>query len=174
MKNTPEGFQPKARSLNIVVQEAAQELLLYDLNTNRAFCLNEKAAKIYNHCDGNKSVKTIGRLLDIDSDYVLFAVAQLSKENLLDNKNQTFKTNHQSRRELFQKAALNSAVALPLLTSIIAPRATNAASVSTPGCGIQNPPSGAPCPPIDCFSACNGGGFTIVIINGCRACNCVC
>lgn len=174
MRDTLDGFQPKTRSLNIVVQAAAKELLLYDSGNNRAFCLNETAAKIYLNCDGSHDLETIGNLLGIDSEYVLFAVAEFYKENLLDDKDQIFKNMLSNRRELLKKAALSSAVALPLLTSIIAPRSTNAASASTPGCGIQNPPSGAPCPPIDCFSACNGGDFTIVIINGCRTCNCVC
>ena len=44
---------PKARKENLVVQESNGEVLIYDLDTNKAFCLNETSALVWQACDGN-------------------------------------------------------------------------------------------------------------------------
>ena len=54
---------PKTRNENIVVQEMDSEILIYDLNTNKAFCLNETSAVIYHLCDGKRTVAEISRQL---------------------------------------------------------------------------------------------------------------
>lgn len=41
----------KTRNENIVVQEMAAELLIYVLKTNKAFCLDETSALIYQFCN---------------------------------------------------------------------------------------------------------------------------
>ena len=46
---------PKAKTDNIVTQESGKDLLLYNLTTNQAYCLNETAAVIYQFCDGKNS-----------------------------------------------------------------------------------------------------------------------
>ncbi len=54
---------PKARKENLVVQELDGEVLIYDLNTNKAFCLNEASALVWQACDGNKDVSEIRKSL---------------------------------------------------------------------------------------------------------------
>ncbi len=50
---------PKARRENLVVQELNGEVLIYDLDTNKAFCLNESSALVWQACDGSKDVSEI-------------------------------------------------------------------------------------------------------------------
>jgi hypothetical protein len=44
---------PISRQNNIVTQEVESELLIYDLVENKAFCLNETSAFVWQNCDGN-------------------------------------------------------------------------------------------------------------------------
>ena len=118
---------PKSRTENIVVQNLQGEILLYDLKINKAFCLNETAALVYEHCDGKTSFDEL-RLKsgkNVSDEVIWLAIEELSKLNLLAEKAES----GLSRRSLLQKAAV-SAIALPLVTMLVAPRAIQAASGS--------------------------------------------
>ncbi len=127
---------PKARKENLVVQELDGEVLIYDLNTNKAFCLNEASALVWQACDGNKDVseirKSLGKQLNstVNDDFVWLALDQLKKENLIENKDEIVADfNGMSRREVIRKVGFASVVALPLISSMIAPTAISAQSV---------------------------------------------
>ena len=45
---------PVARKQGLVVQEMPDEVLIYDLDTNKAHCLNQTAAFVWKSCDGKK------------------------------------------------------------------------------------------------------------------------
>lgn len=172
MKLKLTNFRPLVRTENIVQQEAGDDLLLYDLSTNKAYSLNKTSANIYQYCNGSNNIGQLGDLTGFDRELIMLTLESFKKENLLNQPNEI--SNHFdaiSRRRLIRRIGINSIAALPLITSIAAPKSTRAASA---GCGIQNPPSSPPCQPIDCFSSCNGGEFSIVIVNGCRTCNCLC
>ena len=49
-----------ARQNGLVVQEMPGEVLVYDLDSNKAHCLNESAATVWRSCDGNNSVADAG------------------------------------------------------------------------------------------------------------------
>lgn len=130
---------PTSRRENIVMQELENEVLLYDLKANKAFCLNETLAVVWQECDGEKTIDEISQDLSqkfrqpISQDFVWLALDQLRKEKLLANADVIEKTfNGLSRREVIRKVGLASMVALPLISSIVAPIATNAQSVA--GC----------------------------------------
>jgi hypothetical protein len=50
---------PHSRTKELVVQELKGELLIYDLSTNKAFCLNETSALVWQLCDGKSSISEI-------------------------------------------------------------------------------------------------------------------
>ena len=50
---------PKGRHNDLVVQDSENEVLIYDLKLNKAYCLNETSALIWRLCDGTKSVAEI-------------------------------------------------------------------------------------------------------------------
>ena len=52
---------PMARQNGLVVQEMPDEVLVYDLDSNKAHCLNQSAAFVWRSCDGDKSVMDIVR-----------------------------------------------------------------------------------------------------------------
>lgn len=126
---------PKSRKHNIVVQETNNEVLIYDLEINKAFCLNETSSTVWELCDGTKSVseisETMGKRWDlpINEDLVWLALDQLKRENLIENASElVINFEGLSRRQVIKKIGLGSMVALPIVASIIAPTAINAAS----------------------------------------------
>ncbi|MBX7173158.1 MAG: hypothetical protein K1X72_19470 [Pyrinomonadaceae bacterium] len=119
---------PKAKTENIVTQKSGKELLLYDLSTNKAYCLNETAAIIYQFCDGKKFSVELKIQTNFPDEMIFLALEELNRENLLEeNYNAPFEG--MSRRQAVKKIGFSSLLALPLITSIIAPAA--AASGST-------------------------------------------
>ncbi len=128
-------YIPEVRSENIVIQEipasenGPAELLVYDLSTNRAHCLNETAALIWKHCNGNNTVGEIaGNLSGSGSeDLVWLGIDQLNKEDLLVEKYKR-DTDVPSRREIIKKVGIASIIALPIISSLAAPTSVMAAA----------------------------------------------
>jgi Coenzyme PQQ synthesis protein D (PqqD) len=122
---------PLAREEGLVIQELPGELLIYDLNNHKAHCLNQTAAFVWKHCDGKTTVPEIaarlGKEFDASSDeeIVWLALDQFKKTRLLRNSSNSKQI---SRRDVMRKAGLAAAVGLPLVTSILAPKAMAQAS----------------------------------------------
>ena len=135
-----EDFTPKSRKENLVIQELEGEVLIYDLEKNKAFCLNETSALVWQCCDGSRTIAsitdTVGKQLNsqVNEDLVWLALDQLSKENLLENKNEVKnKFAGLSRREAVKKVGLASLVALPMIASLTAPVAAQGTSACNTG-----------------------------------------
>jgi hypothetical protein len=130
-----------ARNKNIVVQNLEGEVLIYDLITNKAYCLNETSSMIWGMCDGKTSVTEMSRKLSlklkqtVGEDLVWLAIDQLKKQDLLENSREIHtKLDGLSRREIIRRVGLASAVALPAISSLVAPTAAMAQSTcSNPG-----------------------------------------
>ena len=126
---------PRARQEGLLVQEMPHELLIYDTKRHKAHCLNPTAAFIWKNCDGHTNVSEIARRLEeslstiVDEDVVWFALSQLEKDHLLEEKVAwPAGINRISRRELVRRLGIGAAIAIPLITSIIAPTAAHAGS----------------------------------------------
>ncbi len=52
---------PVARKEGLVIQEMPDEVLVYDLDTNKAHCLNQTAAFVCKSCNGRNSVADINK-----------------------------------------------------------------------------------------------------------------
>jgi hypothetical protein len=155
MENKNKPPLPAAREEGLIVQELADEVLVYDRERYKAHCLNKTAALVWRHCDGKTSIAQIARLLEnelkapVDEEIVWLAMEQLQKARLLgDGANRVRTQGSISRRKVLKKIGWAAAVGLPLVTSIVAPRAVeavtcaivcagDAACIATPGC----PPS---------------------------------
>jgi len=124
---------PTARKNGIVMQEMPDEVLIYDLDTNKAHCLNETSALVWKACDGSNTVGDISRLCGdqmgakVPEELVWLAIDQLSKNNLLEEK-MVLPVNGQSRRDVIKKIGLASVIALPLVASLTAPSSAMAAA----------------------------------------------
>jgi len=147
---------PVARKEGLVIQEMPEEVLVYDLDTNKAHCLNQTAAFVWKSCDGRNSVADITKLVGNDSgtaipeDLVWLAIDQLSKKNLLaNNLKADFKGS--TRREVIKKIGLAAVIALPLVASLTAPTSVLASNsctcVAVTDCRLKSP-----CPANECSS----------------------
>lgn len=127
-------FFPVARQRDILVQSIENEVLVYDLKTNKALCLNITSAAIWQFCNGKNSIADIASHFQTQSnqpvpvELVEITLEKLSKENLLENYQPANLMNKKSRREMIRKVGLATAVALPVIASIVAPQAVAAAS----------------------------------------------
>ena len=150
---------PLARQSGLVVQEVPDEVLVYDLESNKAHCLNQSAAMIWKSCDGNNSVSEIAKLVEnqaggkVTEDFVWLAIDQLSENNLLE-KEISSGFGGTSRREVIKKIGLASMIAIPVIASLVAPQSAMAAA----SCACVNP--GACLTQTTCPSTvnCNGAG----------------
>jgi hypothetical protein len=130
---------PKSLQNDLVIQELADEVLIYDLKRNKAFCLNQTAAFVWQHADGKTPVKQIAVLLGkqlkspVTEDFVWLALDELKKENLIENETEiTTPFEGLSRREALRKVGFASMIALPVISSLVAPTAAHAQSGSAP------------------------------------------
>lgn len=140
---------PVARKEDLIIKRLDDELLIYDLNRHTALCLNAVVQSIWDMCDGKTSVSQMaislsGRMEEpINEDVIMVGLAELDRFHLLaaGTSFERSKTK-MSRREMVRRLAIAGVLSLPLITSIVAPTATAAASCSSLGqpCGGSNPP----------------------------------
>jgi hypothetical protein len=134
MKRT-EPLAPEARKEGLIVHSLSDEVLVYDLDQHKAHCLNKTAALVWNRCDGKTSVAELARKLGdevgapVDEQMVLLALDQLGRTRLLRQKTAPARTTGLSRRELIKRAGIGAAIALPIVTSILAPTPAQAATL---------------------------------------------
>lgn len=143
--------KPVARKNSLVVQQHDNEVLVYDLESNKAHCLNESAAFVWKNCDGSKTITDITSEFanfygkGVDENLVWLAIDQLNDSKLLDHE---MKPNFdgQTRRQVLKKIGLASVVALPLISSLVAPQAAFAALSCNAGAACTPGPVGGPHP----------------------------
>lgn len=127
--------KPLSREKEIVVRELENEILIYDFREDKALCLNETSALIWQMCNGKRTVKEIGSEVNgklgstVSEDFIWLAIEQLKKNNLLENGRELpDKFEGMDRREVVRRIGLASFAALPLISAVIAPSAAQAAS----------------------------------------------
>lgn len=155
-----ESFKPLARKDGLVINELPEEIVVYDRESHKAHCLNRTAALVWKRCDGRTHPARIARLVEQDlktpvsEDLVWYALEQLAKDQLLTEKIVPRATTaaaakvpaaRLSRRELVRRLGLAAVVALPLITTIVAPTPVQAAASNCVDCnGVLC------CPPATC------------------------
>lgn len=145
---------PVARKEGLVIQEMPDELLVYDLESNKAHCLNETASTVWKACNGENSVTEIANLFEgKNEDLIWLAIDQLQENNLLEKEYQ-LDMQGKSRRELIKKVGLASVLALPVVASLTAPSSVLAAA----SCACVNPVDCAALTSCPSTSNCNGAG----------------
>ena len=142
-------IRPRARTKRLVTRDLGDELLVYDLDRHKAYCLNRIAMQVFRHCDGKTTISEMARRIGddvsmpISEDVVRLGLARLEKTHLLDDAvTQVFRT---SRREILSTLGKAAVVVMPLVTAIAVP--TSAQAQATGVC----PTLGAPCSnTVDC------------------------
>jgi hypothetical protein len=128
---------PFARTTDIVIQTSGKELLIYDLIKHKAFNLNETSAIVYQACDGKTSFSQLMSKTKFSEEIIFLALDELRKENLIEaNSSYTSPFAGMTRREVIRKVGFASMIALPVISSLIAPTAAHAQSAAT-SCGTS-------------------------------------
>jgi hypothetical protein len=154
---------PQARRSGLIVKEVDGEVLIYDRANNKAHCLNQTAAHVWQYCDGKTTVaeacSALSRSLGtpVDENLVWYAVNQFAKDELLEEKiaPPAFIGAGLNRRQMVRTLGLAAVIAVPLVTTMVAPIPAQAASQTAPGtlcCSSATCQSGL-CnvtPPVNC------------------------
>ena len=141
------GSIPRARREGLVIQELPDEVLVYDRERDKAHCLNQTAALIWGYCDGRTTVPTMARHLErdlktevVDEKIVWYALDQLSNDHLLE---EGFVAptllGGMTRRQMVRVMGIAAVIAVPLVTSMIAPTPAQAATCLTTGTACSGP-----------------------------------
>ncbi len=135
MKEKARNAMPIARRHGLVIQELPGEVLVYDLDRDRAHCLNETAAFVWQRCDGHNTTAQIARRLGkqfactVDENIVWLALDQLGRNRLLEQQpTPPPASSGMNRRAMVRALGLAAVVAVPVVTSIVAPTPTQAAT----------------------------------------------
>jgi Coenzyme PQQ synthesis protein D (PqqD) len=137
--------RPKAKSKGLIVEEAGGEVLVYNRENHHVHSLNDPAARIWKLCTGRRTLEQIAAELEIALNpaarevVVRDAIAQFERLGLVETADGA--PTNLSRRALARRIGIGvaAAVALPLITSIVAPTPAYAASGCTPPCSGSTP-----------------------------------
>ncbi len=158
MKQSSNKLRPQARSEGLVVKDLPEEVLVYDLARDKAHCLNHSAAAIWRRCDGRTTLSQITSAIKqetgspIDEQFVLLALEQLGRDHLLEERVEwPAAIPRMTRREAVRRIGIGAVIAIPLVTTIIAPTPAQAATCKAPGVACS---TSAQC----CSGFCKGNG----------------
>lgn len=135
MKQTTLSHLPKMRERALVIDQLPDEVLVYDRERHQAHCLNQTAALVWQHCDGRTTAAGIARRLQreldqpFDEELVWLALRQLDQIHLLEKPILLpQQLAGMSRRQMVRAMGIAAVVAVPVVTSIVAPTASEAAT----------------------------------------------
>ncbi|GAC1446429.1 MAG: hypothetical protein NVSMB56_05020 [Pyrinomonadaceae bacterium] len=147
---------PSARTEGLIIEELTDEALVYDLERHKAHCLNSTAFLVWRNCDGKRTVSDIAAILEtelhapVSDELVWLAIDQLSKDNLLRERVTTpMSASGVARRKMMKRMGVAAVVAVPVVTSLLAPTAAQAGTCLPTGSACT---SGTQC----CNGICNG------------------
>jgi hypothetical protein len=139
MKKRIENPAALARNDELVVQDLPDEVLIYDLKSHKAHCLNTTAAFIWKHCDGQTTADQMAKMMQqewqmpVTEDAVWFALNKLSKAELLQERIVLPEAKAgMSRRSAIRRLGLG-ALMIPVVMTIVSPTAMAGASIP-PAC----------------------------------------
>ncbi len=149
LRYLPMANRPKARSDQLLVQRTGEETLLYDERSHRAHCLDARATRVWELCDGSRTEREIAQVYGegaAGEAVVSWTLGELEKSALLDDDGGAHARAALSRRVLMKSVGL---AAIPVILAITAPRARAAVSTcSNPGqecttkpCCVGGPPA---------------------------------
>lgn len=129
-------MRPLARTENLLKREIDGEVVVYDLERDKAHCLNPTAAAVFRLADGTRNVDALARDLHDelgvpeDEGVVLLALDRLREARLLDLSVDVSEARGYTRRQALERLGVGAAAAgamLPVVKSLLAPTAAQAA-----------------------------------------------
>lgn len=147
---------PQARHDRLVVQEMGAETVIYDEQRNHIHRLNQTAALVWRHCDGQRTAGDLAQAVQdelgspVTEEMVWLALDRLEKEQLLQDRLARPASAAQiTRRQMLRKAALvgGATLLLPVVQSVAAPTPAMAMSVGCAPRGATTFGGTIPCCP---------------------------
>ena len=135
---------PLARQEQLVVQEVADEIIIYDEQRDHVHRLNRTAALVWRFCDGHHTIAALAQALSrelasapgvsapVTEEVIWLALDRLDKEKLLQGTlTRPEGIGRISRRDVLRKAALigGLSVLIPVVQSMVAPTPAMAISL---------------------------------------------
>ena len=115
--------KPIVKTENLVMQELEDELLIYDLDNHKAFCLNQTSKLIWQNCDGNMGISEIASEMSkrlnqpVKNEVVWLALEDFKKEGLVNFSAETPDgLKGLNRRQLIRKIGQASLISLPIIS----------------------------------------------------------
>ncbi len=151
MKTKNAQLKPLARTSRLIVEELSDEVLIYDLDRDKAHHLNRSASIVWKHCDGLATTNEIAKILSremaspVSEELVWLALYELEDAFLLQNKIKgPPAVSLMSRRQMTAGLSAAALLAIPIILSLIAPAAAQATSPFGPtGATGATGPTGA-------------------------------
>ncbi len=119
---------PLARKDDLIIKDMDSEMVVFDAQNNQVHALSPLSRRVWQLCDGMRSIREIAIAAILPLETVELALAQLSERDLLAERLPSAPTAKTNRRRSLAVAAA-AAVAVPMILSVTAPRANALASV---------------------------------------------
>jgi hypothetical protein len=125
-------FTPERKKM--ITRQLKDELVLYDRDTNRAFCLNRVAGEIWMLCDGETTIEEIIEHFqkigepEINQNIIYLTLQKLQHLGLLKIGLQVEHLTSRYRRAVMKKLGIAATMALPVVTAIVVPTPAEATS----------------------------------------------
>jgi hypothetical protein len=127
----------RLQSEKLLIEELPKELMIFDPDRNKAFCLNHAASFVWKQADGKTPVAEMAKRLErdlgrpVDEQVIWFALEVLSKDGLLRSAMiPPPSAARVTRRDLLQKMGVG-AMALPVVTVLfVSPAKAHASSMA--------------------------------------------
>lgn len=131
-------MNPKAKS-DLLTEELADEVLVYDSGRDRAHCLNHTAAFLLDHADGTRSPAELEALTEeafgeeTSEEAVRLGLERLARAELIDWDGSSPAPSGSSRREAIRRIATVS-LALPAVMTVARPLAAQGTGITPQEC----------------------------------------
>jgi hypothetical protein len=123
---------PRRMQESVSIQPIGTESLVYDERRHMAFCLNESSSAIWLLADGQHTVAQISVAASVQlnapvsEDLVLFAIAELRRDGLMEPSTVAESVPALSRRAMLRRLGVSGALLLPMIAAVLAPTAAQA------------------------------------------------
>ncbi len=118
-------YSPKIRENDLMITRVGDEIVVYDIRTNEASCLNPLTSAVWEACDGRNDLT---RILDqvrrtgfpkSNIELIWKAVDRLEQVGLLEEQPIPGENETEIRRELFRRLSLGAIGTLPLVSTVL-------------------------------------------------------
>jgi hypothetical protein len=118
------------RTAGLVVRVQGDETLVLDTRTGTAHCLPDEVGRVWNACASRRTLTDVAIAAGVDENVAAASIEQLLEADLLEGPAGL------DRRKFLRRSAMvgGSALAIPVIQSVIGPIATAAASPPPPTC----------------------------------------